>query len=126
MQLSEDERDELRSTARRFLDQQSSSLEVRALLDDATGHDPALWSAIAELGWLAIRVPEEHGGMGASFTDVAVILHELGRHVTPAPVLASLLGAEALLVRARLARVWVALRPVLCGLPPCPPRIWAT
>jgi alkylation response protein AidB-like acyl-CoA dehydrogenase len=76
---------------------------VRALLDDETGHDPALWASLAELGWLAIRVPEEQGGMGASFTDLAVVLHELGRHLTPSPLLASLLGAEALLAGDNIA-----------------------
>lgn len=97
MKLSDEEREELRTTARKFLDQQSSSTQVRALLDDPTGHDPALWSAIADLGWLAIRVPEAYGGMDATFTDLTVVLHELGRHLTAVPLLASLLGAEALL-----------------------------
>ena len=97
MQLADDERDELRSSARRFLDNEQSSARVRALLDDERGHDPTVWSAMAALGWLAIHVPEEHGGMGASYTDLAVVLHEIGRHVAPTPFLATLLGIEALL-----------------------------
>ena len=98
MQLGDDERDELRASARKMLDSQCSSEDVRALMDDVRGHAPALWSAIAELGWLAIHAPEEFGGMGASYTDLAVIIHELGRRVAPTPFLASaVLGTEALL-----------------------------
>jgi alkylation response protein AidB-like acyl-CoA dehydrogenase len=97
MQLSDDERDELRDAARRFLDSEISSTHVRALLDDETGFDRQMWSKMADLGWLAIHVPEADGGMGASYTDVIVILHELGRHVAPTPFLSSaILSAEAL------------------------------
>ena len=71
---------------------------MRGLLDDQRGSDPKLWSAIADLGWLAIHVPEEFGGTGASYTDLAVVIHELGRHVAPTAFLASaVLGTEALL-----------------------------
>ena len=96
--LSDQERDELRDSARRLLTDRSSSSAVRALLDDPTGFDRALWAQMAELGWLAIHIPEEVGGMGGSFSDLAVILHELGRQVTMAPMLSSVvLGATALM-----------------------------
>jgi alkylation response protein AidB-like acyl-CoA dehydrogenase len=97
MQLSDDERSELRDTARRLLADRSSTELVRRLLDDPTGFDRGLWQSMAELGWFAIHVPEPYGGIGASYTDLAVILHELGRQVTPSPVLAStVVGTEAL------------------------------
>jgi len=95
--LADDERDELRTTARRLLGERSSSTQVRAFLDDPVGFDRELWSTMGELGWLAIHVPEELGGMGASFSDLAVVLHELGRQLTPSPLVASaVLGAAAL------------------------------
>jgi alkylation response protein AidB-like acyl-CoA dehydrogenase len=97
MLLSDDERTELRDTARRLLADRASSVRVRALLDDERGHDPELWGSMAELGWLAIPIPEHYGGMGAQAADFAVILHELGRQVTPSPMLASIaVGAQAL------------------------------
>lgn len=95
--LSDDERSELRDTARRLLADRSSTERVRGLLDDPVGYDRGLWQSMAELGWFAIHVPEAHGGIGASYTDLAVILHELGRQVTPSPTLASaVVGADAL------------------------------
>ena len=96
-QMSDEERAELRDTARRLLGERSSSPQVRRLLDDTTGYDQSLWASMAELGWPAINISDEHGGMGASYAELAVILHELGRQVTPSPMLASIvLGAGAL------------------------------
>jgi alkylation response protein AidB-like acyl-CoA dehydrogenase len=98
MLLSDDERSELRDAARGLLTDRSSSLRVRDLLDDETGHDAALWLAMAELGWQAIPIPGVYGGLGAHPVDFAVILHELGRQLTPAPFLSSIvIGAGALI-----------------------------
>jgi alkylation response protein AidB-like acyl-CoA dehydrogenase len=110
MQLSDEERDDLRDTARKFLDSEVSSAHVRALLDDETGFDRSVWSKMADLGWLGIHVPEADGGMGATYTDVVVVLHELGRHVAPTPFLsAAILAAEALRTPAneQLRREWL-------------------
>ena len=97
MQLSDEERDELRDSARRFLDNEVSSERVRSLLDDSDGLDRKAWTTVAGLGWAAILVPEEHGGMGASWAEMSVILHEVGRRVAPLPLLSSaVLGVEAL------------------------------
>lgn len=97
MQLSDQERDELRDSARKFLDNEVGSERVRSLLDDADGLDRKAWASIAELGWAAILVPEEHGGMGATWAEMSIILHEVGRRVAPLPLLSSaVLGVEAL------------------------------
>ena len=84
MALTSEERDELRSTARSLL-----------------GRDPSatLWEQIVELGWTSIHVPEARGGAGCGFADVAVVLHEMGRALTPSPFLASaVLATGALLL----------------------------
>ncbi len=41
-------------------------------------YDPSTWSELAELGWLGVSVPEEHGGAGLGFLEEAVLLEELG------------------------------------------------
>jgi alkylation response protein AidB-like acyl-CoA dehydrogenase len=52
---------------------------------------------MVELGWTTIHVDESHGGAGYGFADLAVVLHELGRALTPSPFLASaVLAAGAL------------------------------
>src|SRR5699024_11549906 len=46
---------------------------------------PAFWSDLAAQGLLALSIPEEHGGMGASLFEAAVAVEELGRAMTPGP-----------------------------------------
>lgn len=91
--------EEFREIVRDVLAECSSSTKVRALLNDPVGHDPALWSRLAELGWCGIAVPEEYGGAGGSFVELGVVLSELGRHVTSTPLLSTVtLGVGALLL----------------------------
>jgi alkylation response protein AidB-like acyl-CoA dehydrogenase len=52
------------------------------------------------LGWTTIHVPERFGGAGSGYSDLAVILHELGRSLTPSPFLASAVLATGVLVAA--------------------------
>ncbi len=93
------DQDELREIVRDVLDEESSSETVRALLDDPVGHDPALWSKLAALGWCGIAVPEQYGGAGCSFVELGVVLSELGRHATPTPLLSTVtLGIGAILL----------------------------
>jgi alkylation response protein AidB-like acyl-CoA dehydrogenase len=56
--------------------------------------DAKAWSALADAGLLGIAVPEEHGGAGLGFLEVALVLEEIGRTVAKVPYLASVvLGA---------------------------------
>jgi alkylation response protein AidB-like acyl-CoA dehydrogenase len=81
--------DELRTVARALLAPTSPLV---------TGGEPADadWSQLAQAGWLGLDVPEEHGGAGASFAEVAVVLEELGRAATASPVLGAVLAVGAL------------------------------
>ncbi|MQF70286.1 acyl-CoA dehydrogenase [SAR202 cluster bacterium AD-804-J14_MRT_500m] len=44
-----------------------------------------LWSEMANLGWLGLAFPEEYGGAGGNFMDLAVLVEEMGRALTPGP-----------------------------------------
>ena len=88
----------LRDSARSLLDDKSPVSRMRALRDerDATGFSRALWKSMADLGWLGIHLPEEHGGSGMGLRELAVIVTECGRVLAPEPLLSTLLlGANA-------------------------------
>ena len=89
MALSPEERDELRSSARALLVQESPSDRVRSVVAEAPGFDRALWDRMVELGWTTIHVGAELGGGGGGYADLGVILHELGRAIVPSPFVAS-------------------------------------
>ena len=47
----------------------------------------ALWSQMLELGWPALTVPENAGGLGMGAVELAVVVEELGRVLAPGPYL---------------------------------------
>jgi len=93
-----EEQDLLRSTARKFLENECPSVKVRTLMDGPEAMDPALWAKLAEQGWLGLISPEEYGGMGLGFVDLVVLMEEMGRAVVPGPYFSTvLLGGLAIL-----------------------------
>ena len=97
MQRSE-EQTELAAIMRSVLDKRSDSAAVRAAAGSAAGHDEDLWRTLCEeIGVAALNVPEEYDGAGASLVESLVVLEELGRSLTPSPLLGSVIAVEALL-----------------------------
>jgi alkylation response protein AidB-like acyl-CoA dehydrogenase len=81
---SEELHDELRDVARRLL-----------------GAGPPDWVRLAEVGWTGLEVPEDLGGAGVGFAEVAVVAEELGRALAAVPYLGTVvLGAGALALAA--------------------------
>ena len=86
----------LRDSARRFLEARCPASEVRRLGEDPLGHDPKLWRDMAELGWLGLVLPEEHGGAGLGHLHLALLLEEMGRVLLPSPFFGCLLAGIAI------------------------------
>ncbi|EAQ03836.1 acyl-CoA dehydrogenase family protein [Pseudooceanicola batsensis HTCC2597] len=59
-------------------------------------HDPAKWGELTELGALFALAPEDAGGMGGAGFDISVVFEELGRALTPEPVLGALMASRLL------------------------------
>jgi alkylation response protein AidB-like acyl-CoA dehydrogenase len=49
------------------------------------GFSRDIWAQFADLGWLALPIPEAHGGLGGSTVDTAVLLECLGRGLVVEP-----------------------------------------
>src|SRR5689334_4111523 len=98
--LTEDQQ-MLKTSAADFVKKESPVTRVRQLRDsdDATGYSPQLWNRMSELGWPAILIPEEYGGLGMGYVEMACVLEECGRSLVPEPLLSTvLLGANAVLL----------------------------
>ena len=92
-----EEQELLRSTARKFFDNECASEIVRKLMDGPEGMTPDLWKKIAEQGWTGLIFPDAHGGMGLGFVDLVVLMEEMGRAVVPGPFFSTvLLGGLAI------------------------------
>ncbi|QFQ95091.1 acyl-CoA dehydrogenase [Streptomyces phaeolivaceus] len=94
------ERRQLRAVLREFLAQTCGPEEVRGQTAGPHGFDPVLWERLAgEIGVHGLALPEEYGGAGGSFADLAVALEETGRVLCPAPLLPTVvLAAHTLLL----------------------------
>src|SRR5437899_12672628 len=84
-----EEQEMLRRSARDFLVKECPPKVVRRLMEESDAYDPALWSKIAALGWTALRIPEEYGGVGTSL-DLSVVPEEARRALVPGPSCATM------------------------------------
>lgn len=93
-----EEQEMLRTMARDFLAKECPTTWVRQMMEDERGMTDAVWSKMAELGWMGLMLPEEYGGSGLGFVDLVVVLEEMGRAVVPGPFFSTaVVGAVALL-----------------------------
>lgn len=92
---------------------------ARAWADGDHAAGLKLWARIADLGVTGLLVPEEHGGLGASFADVAVAFERLGYHGVPGPWIETAAVAPLVVDDAdRLARIAAGESLVSLVLPP--------
>ncbi len=75
----------LKTSARDFLEKECPKQLVRDMMEDERGYSPELWRKMAEQGWMGLAFPEEYGGAGMTFLDLAVLLEEMGRALVPGP-----------------------------------------
>ncbi|HEY8514598.1 MAG TPA: acyl-CoA dehydrogenase family protein [Candidatus Binatia bacterium] len=90
----------LARSAREFLEQESSTAVIRRIIEDPHAFSPELFRKVVEQGWTGLLVPEAYGGLGLTMLDAAVLLTELGRALTPVPILSSAVLATSLLCSA--------------------------
>jgi len=92
----------LKDAARDFLSERAPLSHLRQIRDsgNADGFSRELWTEMVEMGWAAILVPEEHGGLGYGFTGLGIVLEESGRTLTPSPLLGTAMTGAAALIRA--------------------------
>jgi alkylation response protein AidB-like acyl-CoA dehydrogenase len=93
-----EEQESLQSTAREFLANECPMALVREISEsEPRGWRPSVWEKMAGLGWMGLLIPEEYGGAGLGFVDLALILEEMGRALLPSPFFGNLQGTLAVL-----------------------------
>jgi alkylation response protein AidB-like acyl-CoA dehydrogenase len=98
MDILPDENEALvKQAAREFLENESTPERVRATQMDQSGFDADLWGKFAELGWMALSLPESHGGQGMPLSYSGLLLEEVGRSIAPLPVYSTLVATTTLL-----------------------------
>jgi alkylation response protein AidB-like acyl-CoA dehydrogenase len=97
--LTEDQ-ELFRETTAKFLERTSPLSTVREWADkEPAGFPDSYWRQGAELGWTSLLVSEDHGGgsvSGHGLLDLALVAEEMGRWVSPGPLVPTNLVAAAL------------------------------
>jgi alkylation response protein AidB-like acyl-CoA dehydrogenase len=95
-----DDQQLFRETTRKFLESTSPLVTVRQLADaEPAGFDRKWWKRGAELGWVSMLVPEEEGGgsvSGHGLLDLVLVAEEMGRLVSPGPLVPTNVVADAI------------------------------
>jgi alkylation response protein AidB-like acyl-CoA dehydrogenase len=87
LELSDDQL-ALQESVRAVLERECPMSLVRSVVEEHK-HAEELWSRMTELDWPALAVPEDDGGLGLGFVELAVVCEQLGRVLCPAPFLAT-------------------------------------
>lgn len=69
---------------------------MRAIRDQDQAWDTEAWQVFASSGWHGIAVPETHGGSGMGLAGLSLVLHEMGRNLSLAPLAESQAALVAL------------------------------
>ncbi|MDQ1481239.1 MAG: hypothetical protein QOI44_2100, partial [Actinomycetota bacterium] len=80
------DQEELRAAIHAVLSKESPVSLARAVTE-SDARPTALWATMVELGWPALTIAEEHGGIGLGVLEAAILAEELGRVIAPGPLL---------------------------------------
>ncbi len=110
-----DEQQQFRDSLQRLLRTDYSFERRRGIAASASGWSEATWGALAELGVLALPLPEAHGGFGGGAMDVLVVMEECGRALLLEPYLATVVMGAGLIARTGTEAQRAALLPAVAA-----------
>lgn len=103
----------LRESAKRYVQDQYDFQRRWSVLNDPAGYSARAWQDYAELGWLALRLPEEAGGLDADAAAIGAVMEIVGSRLLMEPVLASAVVGTGLVLKQASARQKQAMLPRL-------------
>jgi alkylation response protein AidB-like acyl-CoA dehydrogenase len=92
-----DEQRLLRESADRFVGETYTAEHRRKSAAEPDGFSPAIWKQFAELGWLALPIAEEHGGLGGGAVEIGILMEAFGRGLVTEPYLSTVVIGAGLI-----------------------------
>ena len=92
-----DEQRMLRESADRFVGETYTADHRRKLANDPLGFSADIWKQFAELGWLALPIPEGYGGLGGGAVEIGILMEAFGRGLVSEPYLSTIVIGAALI-----------------------------
>ena len=91
-----------------FLQEKSTTAQVRKVSETEGGLDRALWQEVVEMGWCGVALPEAAGGMGLGLRELTLLQEQMGYHLACVPFFDAVVA---------LTPLWKALSQTEQGLP---------
>jgi alkylation response protein AidB-like acyl-CoA dehydrogenase len=92
-----EEQETIAKVARQLFEHRVTPERLTELEEGEVRYDAGLWQELASADLLGIALPENAGGSGHGFLELALVLTEVGWNVAPVPVYATLLlGADTI------------------------------
>jgi alkylation response protein AidB-like acyl-CoA dehydrogenase len=111
-----DEQQQIKDTLTRFVARDYGFEKRRAILKSPEGYSPEAWKQLADMGLLALGLPEEHGGLPGNAVDTMLVMEVLGRGIVVEPYLATVvLGARLIALAGSEAQKTAILPQVASG-----------
>ena len=92
-----DEQRLLRESVDRFVGETYTADHRRKLANDPLGFSADIWKQFAELGWLALPIPEGYGGLGGGAVEIGILMEAFGRGLVSEPYLSTIVIGAALI-----------------------------
>lgn len=91
-----DEQRLLRESADRFVAENFGVDHRRRIAGEPLGFSADIWKQFADLGWLALPVPEDYGGLGGGAIEIGILMEAFGRGLVTEPYLSTVVIGAAL------------------------------
>ena len=78
----------IEASVRSLLEGEYSFAQRQRSLDSPNGCRAELWAQFAHMGWLALPLPQEAGGLGGGALETGLLMRAFGRHLVLEPYLA--------------------------------------
>ncbi|WP_454599029.1 acyl-CoA dehydrogenase family protein [Qipengyuania sp. SM2507] len=100
MAVLNEEQEMLRDMAREWTTNESPVGEFRKVRAGGAeeAFDRKAYATMAEMGWVGVVIPEEHGGSDFGWLSAGLVVEELGKTLTASPLVASTIAAAAILL----------------------------
>src|SRR5258705_6950072 len=92
-----DEQRLLRESADRFVSETYTADHRRRIANDPLGFSADIWKEFAELGWLALPIAEDHGGLGGGAVEIGILVVTFGPGLVSQPFLSPVVIGASLI-----------------------------
>ena len=87
----------LQESVQRFVQNNYSFEQRRKLVDTDQGFSDDNWNQMAELGWLALSIPEDNGGIGLGAVETMILMEEFGKGLVVEPYVSTVIMAGSVI-----------------------------